>query len=240
MYMCVPGRVGGRERARERQKLHQPGQCHLSFKAFQLLFFPPIITAPSNPSFPHPSPPPSSWKIWKRKIKRLPPGSDARSPHASAARAGATPQSPLATSRLQRDGMQLLVIGAQVGKLCFFIDAFFFLLHFLVLSIFLIFFLVFLPLLFLVFYPPPLLRRTYDFICCCQRKAPAKKIMSKKRAYVLLPDRKNITKRGETFAERVHRGAGHLGMAARREKAKSLPLLSYSCDTYPGIVAGMV
>lgn len=126
MYMCVPGRVGGRERARERQKLHQPGQCHLSFKAFQLLFFPPIITAPSNPSFPHPSPPPSSWKIWKRKIKRLPPGSDARSPHASAARAGATPQSPLATSRLQRDGMQLLVIGAQVGKLCFFIDAFFF------------------------------------------------------------------------------------------------------------------
>lgn len=124
--MCVPGRVGGRERARERQKLHQPGQCHLSFKAFQLLFFPPIITAPSNPSFPHPSPPPSSWKIWKRKIKRLPPGSDARSPHASAARAGATPQSPLATSRLQRDGMQLLVIGAQVGKLCFFIDAFFF------------------------------------------------------------------------------------------------------------------
>lgn len=80
MYMYVLVHVGGRERARERQKLHHPGQCHLLFKASKLLFFPSIITVLSNLSFPTPTPPPSSWKIWKRKIKRLPPGSDCAQP----------------------------------------------------------------------------------------------------------------------------------------------------------------
>lgn len=154
--------MGGRERARERQKLHQPGQCHLSFNASQLLFFPLITTAPSNlsssplppPPLPPLDPPPSSWKIWKRKIKRLPAGADARSSHASAARAGATPQPPLAESRLPRDGMQLLVIGSQVGKLRFFIDVSSLSLSFPSSSFFLV-----LSVFILVFFPPTLLSR---------------------------------------------------------------------------------
>lgn len=113
-----------------------------------------ICLPPPPPPLPPLDPPPSSWKIWKRKIKRLPAGADARSSHASAARAGATPQPPLAESRLPRDGMQLLVIGSQVGKLRFFIDVSSLSLSFPSSSFFLV-----LSVFILVFFPPTLLSR---------------------------------------------------------------------------------
>lgn len=151
---------------------------------------------------------------------------------------------PLRSRRSQgaarkRDGMQLLLIGSQVGKLWF-------LLAFpLSLSFFNFLFLAFFPppppFFFLVLHPPPLLRRTSDFIRCSPRQAPTKKIMSKKRAYVLLPSSRSRTTHRETFAKRVHGGAGHRGKAARGGKAKrsppaqSLSLLSYGCDINPRI-----
>lgn len=157
MYVCACG--CGRARGSERQKLHQPGQCHPLFKASNLLFFTHAITVPSDLYFSQPNPLPSSWKIWKRKIKLLAACADGAQPaclcHHSRGRSAATAPA----SRLQRDEMQLLLIGSQVGKLCFLLTfplpfSFFFLLF---LSFF---FFLFSWLFFHVPHPPPLLRRT--------------------------------------------------------------------------------